>query len=64
MAFNLIYLFDNVAVMHELLSELYTLNLGMPIVGHEFSFDELPDAIRTFQAGGTMGKVVIEVNQD
>ena len=64
MAFNLIYLFDNVAVMHELLSELYTLNLGMPIVGHEFSFDELPDAIRTFQAGGTMGKVVIEVNQN
>ena len=64
MAFNLIYLFDNVAVMHELLSELNMLNLGIPIVGHRYTFNQLPDAIRTFQAGGTMGKVVIELSQD
>ena len=64
MAFNLIYLFDNVAVMHELLSELKVLQLGKAIIGHQFAFDQLPDAIRTFQAGGTMGKVVIELSQD
>ena len=64
MAFNLIYLFDNVTVMHELLSELNMLNLGIPIVGHRYTFNQLPDAIRTFQAGGTMGKVVVELNHD
>ncbi len=61
MAFNLIYLFDNVDVMHELLSELKELRLGKPIVGHEFSFEELPQAIKEFQSGHTIGKVVVDL---
>jgi len=64
MAFNLIYLFDNVAVMHHLLTELNALELGKPIIGHRYSFDQLPEAIKTFQAGQTMGKVVVELNHD
>lgn len=61
MAFNLIYLFDNVNLMHEILSELRGLDLGAPIVGHTFSFDQLRDAIELFQTGSTTGKVVVTV---
>lgn len=60
-AFNLIYLFDNVILMHELLQELKELNLGRPIVGEEFQFEDLPKAIRTFQSGQTIGKLVINI---
>jgi len=59
MAFNLIYLFDNAEVMHDLLKELDEMDLGRPIVGHVFQFEELPEAIRLFQAGQTIGKVVV-----
>ena len=61
LAFNLIYLFDNVSIMHELLQELKLLDLGHPIIGHAFKFEELPAAIKLFQSGSTIGKVVIEV---
>jgi len=61
LAFNLIYLFDNVSVMDELLKELQPLQLGKPIIGHTFQFHQLPEAIRLFQGGSTMGKVVVEV---
>lgn len=61
MAFNLIYLFENVDIMHTLLEELKFLNLGKPIVGHSFQFEELPSAIRLFQSGQTVGKVIVEV---
>jgi alcohol dehydrogenase len=46
--------------MHELLAELSDLNIKKPIVGHTFSFENLPDAIRLFKSGKTMGKVVIQ----
>lgn len=59
LAFNLIYLFDNVHIMQSLLQDLKTLNLGKPLVGHTFSFADLPEAIRLFQTGSTMGKVVV-----
>ncbi len=61
MAFNLIYLFENVDIMHELLTELKALHLGKPIIGHQYSYTELPKAIREFQSGKTMGKVIINV---
>ncbi len=61
LAFNLIYLFDNVSIMHELLQELKLLKLGKPIIGHTFRFEELPKAIKLFQGGSTVGKVVVEV---
>ena len=59
MAFNLIWLFERVEIMHTILGEIEKLNLGKPYVGHTFSFDQLPEAIRLFQTGKTMGKVVI-----
>ncbi|MEM1319046.1 MAG: zinc-binding dehydrogenase [Bacteroidota bacterium] len=62
LGFNLIYLYEKAELMHELLSELEALNIKKPHVGHRFSFEQLPEAIRLFQSGQTMGKVVVEVN--
>ena len=60
MAFNLIWLYHKADLMHQLLGELEQMNLGAPIIGHEFTFTELPEAIRYFQTGKTTGKVVIQ----
>ena len=62
MAFNLIYLFEHANLKHELLDELNAYKLGKPIIGEEFTFEQLPDAIRKFQSGRTLGKVVVNVN--
>jgi len=62
LGFNLIYLYERVKLMHELLAKLKNINIGKPVVGHRFSFDELPEAIRLFQTGKTIGKVVVEIN--
>lgn len=61
LGFNLIYLYEKTELMHALLKELSTMDLGKPIVGEEFSFDQLPEAIKTFQSGKTMGKVIVNV---
>ena len=61
LGFNLIYLYERVEIMHQLLEELKTLDMAPPVVGHTFTFNQLPDAIRTFQSGKTMGKVVVQV---
>ncbi len=60
LGFNLIYLYERSELMHQLLKELEDLNIEKPIVGHTFPFNELPDAIRLFKSGKTMGKVVIQ----
>ena len=62
MAFNLIYLFQNVELMHQLLVELEQLNLGKPKIGMSFKFENLPQAIRHFQSGKTIGKVVVNLS--
>ncbi len=62
MAFNLIHLYERAPIMHEILEEIEALNLAPPIVGHVYEFDELPDAIRFFQTGKTIGKVVIQTD--
>jgi alcohol dehydrogenase len=61
MGFNLIWLYENADLMHEILRELTALDVGRPNVGHRFPFAELPAAVRTFQGGKTVGKVVVEV---
>lgn len=59
--FNLIYLYDRVELMHELLSELNDLQLAPPHVGHVFAFEQLREAMLLFQSGKTVGKVVLDV---
>jgi alcohol dehydrogenase len=61
LGFNLIWLYERAELLHQLLQELDALQLSAPHVGHRFTFEQLPDAIRLFQTGKTMGKVVVEV---
>jgi len=61
MGFNLIYLYEHADLMHRLLDELADLDIGVPVVGHTFPFEELPNAILKFQTGETTGKVVVVV---
>ncbi len=59
MGFNLIWLYEQTELMREILAKVMLLNLDAPYVGHTFAFDELPEAIRLFQSGKTIGKVVV-----
>ncbi|MCB9282790.1 MAG: zinc-binding dehydrogenase [Lewinellaceae bacterium] len=61
MAFNLIYLFDNADIMHQILADLERMELKPPHVGHTYRFEELPEAIRFFQKGENVGKIVVRV---
>ncbi len=61
MGFNLIHLYDRVEVMHRLLKEIALLDIGKPHIGHSFEFEDLKEAIRLFQTGNTIGKVVVKV---
>lgn len=62
LGFNLIWLYERAALMHQLLQELDALHLAPPHVGHVFPFEQLPDAVRLFQTGKTIGKVVVTVD--
>jgi len=59
--FNLIYLYEQAELLHQLLQELRELDIEKPHVGNVFAFEDLVEAIGLFQGGGTIGKVVVEV---
>lgn len=61
LGFNLIYLYERTALMHSLIDELKDLDIGKPHVGHVFDFPDLKKAIKLFQTGQTIGKVVVKV---
>jgi alcohol dehydrogenase len=61
MAFNLIYLYDKKDYFSHYLSELSNLDIGKPHIGETYTFDDLIKAVRYFQTGKTVGKVVIQV---
>lgn len=61
LGFNLIHLYERAHIMHDMLQEISQLDIGQPHVGHHFQFDALPDAIRLFASGKTVGKIVVEV---
>ncbi|WP_082815297.1 synaptic vesicle VAT-1 family membrane protein [Pontibacter akesuensis] len=60
MGFNLIYLYEQTDMMHQLLGELQALQLRPQHVGQVFPFEAMPEAIRLFQRGKTVGKVVVQ----
>jgi alcohol dehydrogenase len=64
MGFNLIWMFDKIVELGELLGGLTDLGLPAPKVGEVFTFDKLPSAIRVFQSGGTSGKVVVTLDAE
>lgn len=59
MAFNLIWLWDQVELMKELLVDMMAVEITPPHVGHEFDFDEAHAAIDCLRSGKTIGKVVL-----
>ncbi|MFQ5445620.1 MAG: zinc-binding dehydrogenase [Saprospiraceae bacterium] len=59
LGFNLIYLYKKVHLLHQYLEEIKSYDIGKPIVGHTFDFEQMPDAVRLLQSGKTMGKVVV-----
>jgi alcohol dehydrogenase len=61
LGFNLIYLYERSALMHELIADLKDLDIGKPHVGHVFEFENLINAVKLFQTGQTIGKVVVKV---
>ena len=61
MGFNLIWLYDKVELMHQILQKVSELDLGEPRVGHIFSFDRLAHALRFFLSGKSVGKIVVTV---
>ncbi len=61
MGFNLIYLYEQTDLMHRLLRELQDLGLKPQHIGHVFEFNQMYEAIRLFQSGKTVGKVVVRV---
>lgn len=62
MGFNLIYLYDQTDMMHNMLHELQALQLRPQHIGHVFSFEKMHDAIQLFQHGETIGKVVVKID--
>ena len=48
----------------ELAQELLQLGLPAPHIGETFKFVDAPAALRRFQSGKTVGKVVLEVTED
>jgi alcohol dehydrogenase len=61
MAFNLIWLYEKANYMKSLIDELIQLNLKKPKIGELFEFNNLLAAIKKFQSGRTIGKVVIRI---
>jgi alcohol dehydrogenase len=62
LGFNLIWLYEKKELMQQILNELEALNMEAPYIGHRFKFDEMHEALKLFQSGKTMGKVVLTID--
>lgn len=62
MGFNLIWLYQNMPLFERLYAELDAVGLPPPLVGRAFEgLEAMPDALRYFQSGASMGKVVVRL---
>jgi alcohol dehydrogenase len=61
MGFNLIYLYEQTDLMHQILNELQELQLKPQHIGHIYPFEEMHNAIHLFQKGETVGKVIVKL---
>ncbi len=62
LGFNLIWLYHKKELMSEIIKEMEKLKLPPPLIGHSFEFNQLHDALKLFQSGKTIGKVVVQVD--
>ena len=61
MGFNLIYLWDHPEELREMLLKIISMKLKKPHIGQVFTFDKLISALKYFQSGKSIGKVIIRV---
>jgi alcohol dehydrogenase len=61
MGFNLIFLYEQTDMMHGMLNQLQALQLKPQHIGHVFDFGDMHNAIKLFQKGETVGKVVVKI---
>ncbi len=61
MGFNLIYLWNKPEEMKRMIRNIRDMDLKKPYVGNVFPFNDLPKALRHFQSGKTIGKVVVKI---
>ena len=61
MGFNLIYLWDRPDELNSMAIEILKMNLQRPYIGKVFSFDNLIEALKYFQTGRSIGKVVVKI---
>lgn len=61
MGFNLIYLWDRPEGLRNMLVEIFKMNLPKPHIDKVFQFNELINALKYFQSGNTIGKVIVKV---
>jgi alcohol dehydrogenase len=60
MGFNLIYLWDRPDELKNMAEEILRMKLNRPYVGKVFPFNNLIDALRYFQSGRSIGKVIVK----
>jgi alcohol dehydrogenase len=59
--FNLIWLYNQQRLMAGLYATVERLQLPAPLVGHTYSWQQLPEALAFLQSGRSVGKVVVVV---
>lgn len=62
MAFNLIWLWEQVDYLSQLIQDMQTIKITPPHVGHEFDFSAAKDAIECLRQGNNLGKVILNVS--
>lgn len=60
MGFNLIYFWDHPEELREMLLKIISMRLKKPHIGKVFTFDKLISALKYFQSGKSIGKVVVK----
>jgi alcohol dehydrogenase len=59
MGFNLIYLWDRPDELKNMLYEILKMNLKPPHIGEIYSYENLIKALKYFQSGKSIGKIVV-----
>ena len=62
MGFNLIYLWDKIELLKIYLNSILEMDLPKPLIGEVFKFQDLLLALKKFQSGQTVGKVIVKID--